>query len=77
MEVYYTTHDASRNPKRNHRENFVDHTDLEKLGLKYISDSSHHWREETFCEAVEKKIPRLYVLIHPEWWYVTSSVENY
>tara|TARA_R110002020_G_scaffold25288_1_gene82507 strand:+ start:88 stop:732 length:645 start_codon:yes stop_codon:yes gene_type:complete len=45
--------------------------------MKYISDSSAHWREGPMINFIEKKVKRLYILTHPFWWYNTSPSENY
>lgn len=44
--------------------------------LKYISDSSAHWREGCMCGHLGK-VDRLYILTHGFWWYESSPVENY
>lgn len=55
----------------------TDYTILRKLGLKYLSDSSHAWREGCLCSWIEKGEPKLYVTIHPSWRHRRSSCENY
>lgn len=44
--------------------------------LKYISDSSAHWREGCMCQHIGK-VDRLYILTHGFWWYRNSPLENY
>ena len=44
--------------------------------MKYLSDSSGHWREGHFAEWVDK-VPVLQVLTHPFWWFETVPAENY
>lgn len=43
--------------------------------LKYISDSSAHWREGHMHGWVGK-VDRLQVLVHPIWWYEHAPQEN-
>ncbi len=45
-------------------------------GLKYISDSSAHWREGCMCQHIGS-VDRLYILTHGFWWYRNSPLENY
>jgi hypothetical protein len=45
--------------------------------LKYISDSSCRWREGCMCEFIKKGVPKLYILIHPIWWFDKSPIQNY
>lgn len=36
---------------------------------KYISDSNGYWRFDSLFECIDAaRYPRLYILIHPEWW---------
>ncbi len=44
--------------------------------MKYLSDSGGRWREGCFSTWVDK-VPRLQVLVHPFWWYDSTSLENY
>jgi hypothetical protein len=43
--------------------------------LKYLSDSSAHWREGHFRTWVGK-VEQLQVLVHPIWWYEHAPQEN-
>lgn len=36
--------------------------------MKYISDSSGHWREGCMCQHIGKH-PRMQILTHPCWWF--------
>ena len=45
-------------------------------GLKYISDSSAHWREGCMCQHIGE-VDRLYILTHGFWWYRQTPLENY
>lgn len=45
--------------------------------LKYISDSSCRWREGCMCHFINSRVPRLYILTHPVWWFKQSPIENY
>jgi len=40
--------------------------DIVNARFKYLSDSSMNWREDCFCQHLDK-YKRLMVLIHPEW----------
>jgi len=77
--LYYSVHDINREVKNNGAKDLicVDFDKLKQYNLKYISDSSHQWREGCMCKWIEKGEPRLYVLIHPMWWFVETSQENY
>ena len=44
--------------------------------MKYLSDSSGHWREGHFALWVDQ-VPQLQVLTHPFWWFETTPAENY
>ena len=44
--------------------------------LKYISDSSAHWREGCMCQHIGRE-DRLYILTHGFWWYAQTPLENY
>ncbi len=44
--------------------------------MKYLSDSSGHWREGHFGLWVDKA-PLFQVLTHPFWWFETVPAENY
>lgn len=44
--------------------------------MKYLSDSSGHWREGHFALWVDKE-PHMQVLTHPIWWYDKVPAENY
>lgn len=44
--------------------------------MKYLSDSSGHWREGHFALWVDT-VPQLQVLTHPFWWFETTPAENY
>jgi hypothetical protein len=75
---YYATHDLTREASPAAKAvRCVDYDKLKEFNLKYISDSSHSWREGCMCKWVEKGEPRLYVLVHPMWWFVETSQENY
>ena len=45
--------------------------------MKYISDSGARWREGDMFEWLQKDVLKLYVLIHPVWWYNKTTLENY
>jgi len=40
--------------------------DIVNARFKYLSDSSMNWREDCFCQHLDK-YKRLIVLVHPEW----------
>lgn len=44
--------------------------------IKYLSDSSGHWREGHFALWVDK-VPVLQILTHPFWWFDKVPAENY
>ena len=44
--------------------------------MKYLSDSSGHWREGHFGSWVGRE-PLMHVLTHPFWWYERVPAENY
>lgn len=44
--------------------------------LKYISDSSAHWREGCMCQHIGRT-NQLYILTHGFWWYHKTPLENY
>jgi hypothetical protein len=44
--------------------------------MKYLSDSSGHWREGHFGLWIDKE-PLFQVLTHPFWWFETIPAENY
>lgn len=39
--------------------------------IKYVSDSSQHWREGCLCGNLGR-YDKIQVLIHPEWWSATT-----
>jgi hypothetical protein len=49
---------------------FIDAYDARYMrDVKYLSDSCQFWREGCFCRAADAaSVPRLQVLVHPEWW---------
>jgi hypothetical protein len=44
--------------------------------MKYLSDSSGHWREGHFGTWIGKE-PLMQVLTHPFWWFEKVPAENY
>ncbi|MFJ4173862.1 GCN5 family acetyltransferase [Microbacterium sp. NPDC089696] len=44
--------------------------------MKYLSDSSGHWREGHFALWVDRE-PLIQVLTHPFWWFEKVPAENY
>lgn len=57
-------------------EGFIDSRSPEIIKqVKYISDSSHYWREGCMCQNV-KKFDRLQILTHPIWWVNNSNKRN-
>lgn len=43
--------------------------------VKYISDSSHYWREGCMCQNV-RKYDRLQILTHPIWWVNSNKRDS-
>lgn len=76
-------HDKSRQKKVIQKETvdkmglyLCDHTLLDK-DIRYITDSSHQWRDGCLCQWIKRNTPKIYVIIHPIWWFRGSSCENY
>ena len=74
--TYITQHDPDRSRPISHPI-VVDRNVMAERGWTYISDSSHAWRDGCLCEHIKKGTKRIYVTIHPMWWYVSHSGENY
>ncbi|MAE81554.1 MAG: hypothetical protein CMB80_02370 [Flammeovirgaceae bacterium] len=53
------------------------YSDIFVRDLKYISDSSCHWREGCMHGFIVNDVPKLCILTHPFWWYHKTSLENY
>lgn len=53
----------------------INYINCKNNNIKYISDSSSHWREGCMCKHINKN--NLVILTHPNWWYKKYSGEIY